>query len=312
MNDFQILPATREDGPVTISIAGMSGSGKTYSSLLLARGMVGPAGKIVVIDTEGKRSLIYADDPDIGGFLHLDMRPPFSSDRMQGAILAAGAAGADCIILDSASHEHDGEGGLLDFAYAEEEKSGKKGFHNWIRPKQAHKKYVSAILGAPCHVILTLRQHEVTVVDAKKQGGRVGDKVTSTICDSQLIFEMTLAVVLDGQYRPTYTKVPKPLQHAIRQGEPLTKEHGRLLAAESAGGGPVLPQDAYPLHYPGGKIVNHPDLDAYATAIESSAKNAGKKLDDFADLNRIFILDRIAAEDDAVASRLIDLLDGEK
>ncbi len=236
--EFNIQPATREAGPVTISIAGMSGSGKTYSALLLARGLVGPQGNIVVIDTEGKRSLIYADDKAIGGFLHLDMVSPFSSNRMMSAIAAAVEQGADCIIIDSASHEHDGIGGMLDFAQAEGDRLKTNSFSKWVKPKMAHKMYVQAALGAPCHVIFCIRQHEVTVVDAKKQGGKVGDKVVSTVCDSQLLFEMTLAVFLDPvSHKPNYTKVPLPLQSAIRQGEPLTVEHGRLLAGEATKGG---------------------------------------------------------------------------
>ncbi len=234
---FEIVQAKRESGPVTISIAGKSGSGKTYSALLVARGLVGDTGKIVVIDTEGKRSLIYAEDTEIGGFLHLHLAPPHSSDRMREAVTAAVDYGADCIIIDSASHEHDGVGGMLDFANQEEIRIGKKGFSQWIKPKMAHKKYVATALSAPCHVIFCLRQHEVTVVDAKKQGGRVGDKTISTVCDSQLVFEMTLAVVLEtGTHQANYVKVPKPLEAAIQNHAVLTVEHGRLLAGESAKG----------------------------------------------------------------------------
>jgi len=240
MNDFQIIEAKRESGPVTISIAGMSGSGKTYSALLVARGLVGPNGKIVVIDTEGKRSLIYADEKEIGGFLHMDMRPPYSSDRMREAVTAAVAQKADCIIIDSASHEHDGAGGMLDFANAEGDRLNTSSFGKWIKPKMAHKLYVQTALGAPCHVIFCLRQHEVTVVDAKKQGGKVGDKVISTVCDSQLIFEMVLAVVLEpGTHKAIYTKVPKPLESAIQNHATLSVESGRLLAGEAAKGAAV-------------------------------------------------------------------------
>ncbi|MBF0186198.1 MAG: ATP-binding protein, partial [Magnetococcales bacterium] len=39
---------------------GGSSSGKTYSALRLARGLVGPQGKIGVIDTENRRALFYA------------------------------------------------------------------------------------------------------------------------------------------------------------------------------------------------------------------------------------------------------------
>ncbi|HKY45724.1 MAG TPA: ATP-binding protein, partial [Pyrinomonadaceae bacterium] len=115
MAEFEFKEAQREAAPVFIGIEGESGSGKTYSALLLARGIVGPKGKIGVIDTEGKRSLMYADDPDIGGFLHMDFVAPYSSDRFRKAVHAARAAGVDVIVIDSASHEHEAEGGMLDY-----------------------------------------------------------------------------------------------------------------------------------------------------------------------------------------------------
>ena len=42
-------------------ISGPSGSGKTFSSLKLARGLVGPTGKIAFIDTENGSGKLYAD-----------------------------------------------------------------------------------------------------------------------------------------------------------------------------------------------------------------------------------------------------------
>ena len=53
-----------------ISLAGVSGSGKTYSALLLAKGLA-DGGKILVIDTEACRSKVYQNlcDFDVMEFL---------------------------------------------------------------------------------------------------------------------------------------------------------------------------------------------------------------------------------------------------
>ena len=44
--------AQRNDSFIKLAITGPSGSGKTYSGLKLARGLVGPSGRIAVVDTE--------------------------------------------------------------------------------------------------------------------------------------------------------------------------------------------------------------------------------------------------------------------
>ncbi len=44
-------PASRDEVSVKLALMGVSGSGKTYSALRLARGLVGPSGRIALIDT---------------------------------------------------------------------------------------------------------------------------------------------------------------------------------------------------------------------------------------------------------------------
>ena len=231
MSLFEITPAKREASPVLASFIGQSGSGKTYSALLFMRGIVGPQGKIVVIDTEGGRSKIYADDPDIGGFLHLDFVEPFSSDRFREAIKAALAAGADGIIIDSASAEHEGPGGMLDYADAQE-RSGAKGRAKWIRPKMAHGRFMGAVRAAPAHIILCVREKIIIDVDVKP-----AVKVYLPACDRDLPFEMALTIRLEPEtHVATFIKVPKPFMSHVRSGQLVTVEHGRLLMAEAGKG----------------------------------------------------------------------------
>mgnify|MGYP001582171076 FL=1 len=49
---FVIRKATRSQLKLLLALISPSGGGKTYSALRLARGLVGPKGRIVLIDTE--------------------------------------------------------------------------------------------------------------------------------------------------------------------------------------------------------------------------------------------------------------------
>lgn len=110
---FTFRPAVREQTSLLLALAGASGSGKTYSAMLFARGLAGPDGRIAVIDTEAGRALHYADQ---FRFDHADLAPPFTPARYQEAIVAAEDAGYGVIVIDSMSHEYAGEGGIQEWA----------------------------------------------------------------------------------------------------------------------------------------------------------------------------------------------------
>lgn len=231
---FEFKEAKREAAPVFIGIEGESGSGKTYSALLLARGMVGPKGKIGVIDTEGKRSLMYADDPDIGGFLHMDFVAPYSSDRFREAIHAARNAGVDVIVIDSASHEHEAEGGMLDYADQEEARMGNNPRRNqakWIKPKMAHNRFIRSALSCGAHLIFCIRLK--TIIDTDSKPPR---KEKYPVCESNLPYEFTLRLRVENEGVAHFEKVPKPFAKHIRNGQRVTVEHGALLMQEAAKG----------------------------------------------------------------------------
>ncbi len=227
---FEFKKAEREAAPVFVGIEGKSGSGKTFSALLLARGIVGPNGKIGVIDTEGKRSLMYADDPEIGGFLHMDFVAPYSSDRFRQAIHAARAAGVDVIVIDSASHEHEAEGGMLDFA-DQEEARGVKPRAKWIKPKMQHNRFVRAALSCGAHIIFCIRVKTIVNTDTKP-----ATKEDYAVCESNLPYEFTIRLRVENEGVAHFEKVPKPFQKHVRQGERITVEHGALLMQEASRG----------------------------------------------------------------------------
>ena len=228
--EFEFKTAEREAAPVFIGIEGESGSGKTYSALLLARGIVGPKGKIGVIDTEGRRSLMYAGDEAIGDFMHMDFVAPYSSDRFRQAINAARKAGVDIIVVDSASHEHEAEGGMLDFA-DQEETRGVKPRAKWIKPKMQHNRFIRTALSCGAHVIFCIRIKTIVDTDVKP-----AVKVKFPVCESNLPYEFVLRVHVENEGIAHFLKVPKPFQQHIRDGQRITVEHGALLMQEAAKG----------------------------------------------------------------------------
>lgn len=238
-DEFHIETATRKASPVSVFVQGVSGSGKTYSSLLLARGLAGPGEKIGIIDTEGGRSLIYADDPDIGGFEHMPLRAPFSPDRLTRAVDAAVAAGWKAIIIDSASLEHDGEGGLLEMADEEEQKLLAKNPNNratsqqkWTKPKLAHKRFLNHICGLPAHVIGCFRETLTTDFDAKDERGQKKPvTVLTVVTEKNTLFSFELHCKIDEHHRAHWSRIPKPYLACIKQDSPITTETGSLLSS---------------------------------------------------------------------------------
>jgi hypothetical protein len=253
--DFEFSPAVRRNTHVLIALAGASGSGKTKSALELAMGLAGGNGnKIGMIDTESRRGLHYAngpgeDDPNKYRFQHSDMLPPFRPHRFEEGIEAAEAAGLEVLIIDSFSHEWDGDGGMLEWADSIDNASAGK----WQVPKKAHKKLVqTTMLQARCHLILCLRAEEKISIYKKGdrlKNGTIADRNGveplgwSPICEKRLMFEMTLSFTLS----PTAPGIPQfDLPHKLQdqhrpffpEGERISRKAGQLLDEWAKGGAP--------------------------------------------------------------------------
>lgn len=94
---------------VKLGLQGPSGSGKTWAALALAN-HIWPGARICLIDTENDSSLLYADRWE---FDQIPLGPPFTSERYKQCIEMIVRDGYDVGIIDSISHQWDGEGGIL-------------------------------------------------------------------------------------------------------------------------------------------------------------------------------------------------------
>jgi hypothetical protein len=240
MSDLQIRKATRQGVRPIIDLYGESGSGKTFSALLLARGFVGPTGKMVMIDTESGRGSLYADVKEIGGYDVLQLDSPFSPARYIEAITAVEQSGATIGICDSCSHCWEGIGGVLDMADQNEVSSGKAGLHNWRQPKMEHAKFLLKMLQSSIPWIVCLRAKYKTR-QAKNERGKteiVKDDYPTPIQAEDFIFESTIHGLIDLDHKFHPRKVSHPsLWECLPNGGPITLEHGRLLAQWCASAG---------------------------------------------------------------------------
>lgn len=199
---FTIKPATRQGVKALVGIYGKSGGGKTLTSLLVARGLVGPTGRITLIDTESGRGSIFADIVP-GGYQVIEVDAPFSPDAYTEAVDLA-EKNSDAVVVDSMSHEWSGEGGVLDWQEAELDRMAGDNYSKreackmaaWIKPKLAHKKFIMRLLRLKCALICCLRGEEKTHIQKGVAPGEktkvVTDEFSTPLFDSRFIYELLI------------------------------------------------------------------------------------------------------------------------
>src|SRR5258708_7618644 len=154
---LQLRKAQKQKAKLRIGLAGTSGSGKTYSALLLASGMT-DWDKICVIDTENGSADLY---DHLGAYNVITLTAPFMPERYIEAIHAAEDAGMEVIIIDSITHEWDGKGGCLEIVEEVTKASmSKNSYTAWAKVTPRHNGFVQTILQSPCHVITTVRRKQ--------------------------------------------------------------------------------------------------------------------------------------------------------
>lgn len=211
MGILNIRPAIRGGSKAIIALAGETGDGKTFTALKIARGMVDKPSEIGFLDTESKRGSLYAHILD-APFMIGDLYPPFSPSRYSIAIKEFQDAGIKVLVIDSGSHEWEGEGGCDDIANA---KIGK--MDNWIGAKREHKKFMNTLLHCDMHIIICLRAREKTDFKNPAKPVSLGIK---PICEKSFMFEMTASLLMQNQGKSQkWLKMPEFLRPAFGTGE---------------------------------------------------------------------------------------------
>lgn len=215
MGILNIRAVERGGSKVIIGIAGPSGSGKTFTALLIARGMVNDAAKIGFLDTENKRGSLYADILD-EPFMIGDLYPPFSPKRYSQSIREFQDAGVEVLVIDSVSHEWEGEGGCDDVANAPKADGTPRRIADWIGAKREHKGFMNTLLQSNLNIIVCIRAREKT--DFKNPTKPVSQGM-QPICEKSFMFEMTASMMMYEEGRKQeFLKLPSFLKEAFGNG----------------------------------------------------------------------------------------------
>jgi len=236
-----------------LGIGGSSRSGKTFSALTIATGMVRVlGGEIFVIDTDNEFALDYGDDFT---FQHVDFKPPYTPERYQSAVEYCVEQNASVIIVDQVTNEHTGQGGILERQQeVEKELAAKwkttrekvKG-SSWNEAKTIpHGKLVSYITRVKQPMIFNFRAKDKIKIVKDDRGKQEWIHCGYTpICTEQFDYEMTAMLILppnsDGKPDGELSEIRKPLRGIISVDQQINESMGERLAEWAKGGSAPAP-----------------------------------------------------------------------
>lgn len=220
---MQLRKATRKKAKIRLGLSAVSGGGKTFSALQIAKGLVGDWSKIAIIDTENGSADLYAH---LGDFNVLPLQAPYSPERYIEAITTCIKAGVECIIIDSITHEWDGKGGCLEIV---DQLGGK--YQDWAKVTPRHQAFIDAILTAPCHMITTVRRKQDYEMIKDGNGKvKVEKGGLKEITREGFEYELTANLELDTRHNATASKD----RTGLFMGKPAfvpSEDTGKLIAA---------------------------------------------------------------------------------
>lgn len=303
---FEIVRAERTQARLRLALTGSSNAGKTWSSILLAKGicegliaagkLTAPLeGKIGMIDTERKSSTLYAD---LVPFDVVHLPPPYSADRYAAALATLEGAGYAVIIIDQISHAWAGPGGMLALLSEKAKRSSTgNSFQAWAEVTPEQDAFIDRLLASPAHLIVNMRQKTEWVIEdvagrdgkMRKTPRRIG---TKPIQRDGVEYEFTTLLGLD-----TDTHLARPLKNrcpVFRDGVGvlLNEAIGRSLAEWMLGGAPLAAEEVQPLtdaqkaesivsmaeaNFP--KVPNVPDLARRFATAQEALRNVCKDWD---------------------------------
>lgn len=228
---FELRVASRKKAKLRIGLSAPSGAGKTYSALLIAKGMAKSWDKVALIDTENGSGELYSH---LGGYNVITLEAPYTPERYIEAISACERAGMEVIVIDSISHEWDGKGGILE---ANQKLADAKFKGNtwaaWSESTPRHQKLIEAITTSPIHIITTSRNKVDSIMTDDKKVKKVG---TKEIQREGFEYELTLNFNID---RDTHMAMAsKDRTELFENADPfmITEETGEKLLAWAESG----------------------------------------------------------------------------
>ncbi len=227
--------ATRQKAKVRIGLSAPSGSGKTYSAILLAKGIASSNDKIALIDTENGSGDLYSH---LGEYNVLTLQAPFSPENYIKAIKECEDAGMEVIIIDSVTHEWEGKGGCLEIneSLAKAKFKGNT-WSAWSETTPRHQKFIEAITTSKCHIITTVRNKVETMMTEDRKVKKVG---TKEVQREGFEYELTVNFNLDQETH--LVNVGKDRTELFVNRDPfiITEETGKEIKAWAETGTEVI------------------------------------------------------------------------
>lgn len=245
---MEVKKAKREKIKVPIMITGASGSGKTVSALIMAKGIIEKMfpdlpeheqwEKIGVIDTEHKRSLLYANTligkTEIGEFMHVDFEAPFTVDRYVEAFNLLKGHGVEVILVDSMTHAWSAEGGILEQVEKFQRGNPKMQMQAWNKVKPTEKAFLRLLTGNSVYVIGTTRSKQAYDM-SKDENGKTQIVKMGLKPDQKdsLEYEFAIAFRIDEHH---FAEATKDNSNLFSAGFQITKETGHQIYEWSSEG----------------------------------------------------------------------------
>jgi len=193
---MQLRKSERKQAKIKLALQGVSGSGKTYSALLLAYGITNDWSKIALIDSEQGSGDLYAH---LGQYNVITLQAPYTPEVYIEAIEICEEAGMEVVIIDSLSHCWD---------YLIEFHSNMTGnsFTNWGKITPRQNAFIDKILSSDCNVLATMRTKQEYVLN-QKDGKTIPEKVgLKAVQRDGVDYEFTLVLEIDIKHVATASK----------------------------------------------------------------------------------------------------------
>lgn len=192
--------AERKKSKIRLGLSAVSGGGKTYSAILIAKGLAGgDLSKVAIIDTENGSADLYSH---LGDYNVLQLSAPFNPEKYISAIKECETAGMQVIIIDSITHEWDGKGGCLEIV---DSLGGK--YQDWAKVTPRHQAFIDAILQCSCHIVTTVRRKQDYEMTKDNNGKIKVEKAgLKEVTREGFEYELTANLEIDIRHNATASK----------------------------------------------------------------------------------------------------------
>ena len=194
---MKLQQAQRHQVKMKLALQGIAGSGKTYSSLLLAKGLSNNnLEKVAVIDCEAGSSNLYAH---LFSFKILKIESPYTPEKYIKAIDICLEANVKTIIIDGISS-------CWTYLLSYHANLIGNSFFNWKKVTEKQDAFIRKIIQAPVHIIATMRTKHAYVIN-QVNGKSVPEKIgLKAIQRNNVDFEFDTVININSNHVCNSTK----------------------------------------------------------------------------------------------------------